>query len=49
MDGPSKTLDVHVMELRRKLEAFGPRVIHTFRGRGYLFGDSQAAISEDGR
>ncbi len=25
------------MELRRKLEAHGPRVIHTLRGRGYLF------------
>jgi two-component system, OmpR family, copper resistance phosphate regulon response regulator CusR len=49
MEVPSKTLDVHVMELRRKLEACGPRVIHTFRGRGYLYGDSQAAISEEGR
>jgi len=25
------------MELRRKLEAHGPRVIHTVRGRGYLY------------
>jgi two-component system, OmpR family, copper resistance phosphate regulon response regulator CusR len=48
IDGPSKTLDVHIMELRRKLEASGPRVIHTFRGRGYLFGDPQSAISEGG-
>ena len=32
----SNTLEVHVMELRRKLEAHGPRVIHTLRGRGYL-------------
>src|SRR5262245_9538357 len=38
-DGLSNTLEVHVMELRRKLEAHGPRLIHTFRGRGYLFGD----------
>jgi len=38
-EGPTKTLDVHVMELRRKLEAFGPRLIHTLRGRGYLFGE----------
>jgi len=37
-DGLSNTLEVHVMELRRKLEAFGPRVIHTVRGRGYLLG-----------
>ena len=36
-DGLSNTLEVHVMELRRKLEAHGPRVIHTVRGRGYLF------------
>jgi two-component system, OmpR family, copper resistance phosphate regulon response regulator CusR len=36
-DGLSNTLEVHVMELRRKLEAYGPRVIHTMRGRGYIF------------
>jgi two-component system copper resistance phosphate regulon response regulator CusR len=39
-DGCSNTLEVHVMELRRKLEARGPRLIHTLRGRGYLFGKS---------
>ena len=33
-DGLSNTLEVHVMELRRKLEAHGPRLIHTLRGRG---------------
>ena len=37
-DGLSNTLEVHIMELRRKLEAHGPRMIHTARGRGYLFG-----------
>ena len=37
-DGLSNTLEVHVKELRRKLEAFGPRVIFTLRGRGYLLG-----------
>ena len=37
-DGLSNTLEVHVMELRRKLEVHGPRLIHTLRGRGYLFG-----------
>lgn len=43
-DGFSNTLEVHVMELRRKLEAHGPRVIHTVRGRGYVFrGPSQEA------
>jgi two-component system, OmpR family, copper resistance phosphate regulon response regulator CusR len=36
-DGFSNTLEVHVMELRRKLEAHGSRVIHTVRGRGYLY------------
>ena len=39
-DGMSHTLEVHVMELRRKLEAYGPRVIHTLRGQGYVFGGS---------
>ena len=37
-DGLSNTLEVHVMELRRKLEAHGPRLLHTLRGRGYMFG-----------
>jgi two-component system copper resistance phosphate regulon response regulator CusR len=36
-DGLSNTLEVHVMELRRKLEAHGSRLIHTLRGRGYVF------------
>jgi two-component system copper resistance phosphate regulon response regulator CusR len=39
-DGLSNTLEVHVVELRRKLEAHGPRLIHTLRGRGYLFGEA---------
>jgi DNA-binding response OmpR family regulator len=39
-DGLSNTLEVHVMELRRKLETHGVRMIHTLRGRGYLFGNS---------
>jgi two-component system copper resistance phosphate regulon response regulator CusR len=42
-DGLSNTLEVHVMELRRKLEAHGPRLIHTLRGRGYVFGDLPGA------
>ena len=37
-DGTSNTLEVHIMELRRKLEALGPRLIDTVRGRGYVFG-----------
>lgn len=35
-DGLSNTIEVHVKELRRKLEGLGPRVIHTLRGRGYV-------------
>jgi two-component system copper resistance phosphate regulon response regulator CusR len=42
-DGLSNTLEVHVMELRRKLEAHGPRLIHTLRGRGYVFGEAPGA------
>jgi two-component system copper resistance phosphate regulon response regulator CusR len=42
-DGLSNTLEVHVMDLRRKLEAHGWRLIHTLRGRGYVFGDDPAA------
>ena len=42
-DGLSNTLEVHVMEVRRKLEAHGPRLIHTLRGRGYRFGDAAGA------
>ena len=37
-DGLSNTLEVHIVELRRKLEAHGPRLIYTLRGRGYAFG-----------
>jgi two-component system, OmpR family, copper resistance phosphate regulon response regulator CusR len=43
-DGTSNTLEVHVMELRRKLEAKGPRLIQTLRGRGYLFGDPPGGL-----
>lgn len=35
-DGLSNTLEVHVMELRKKLEAHGPRLIYTLRNRGYV-------------
>lgn len=28
-------VEVHISSLRRRLEAFGPRIIHTVRGRGY--------------
>jgi DNA-binding response OmpR family regulator len=35
-DGLSNTIEVHIKELRRKLEEFGPRVIQTRRGQGYV-------------
>ncbi len=38
-DACSNTPEVHVMELRKKLEAYGPRLIHTLRHRGYCFGE----------
>jgi two-component system copper resistance phosphate regulon response regulator CusR len=41
-DGLSNTLEVHIVELRRKLEAHGPRLLHTRRGRGYVFEDAPA-------
>ncbi|HLW65222.1 MAG TPA: response regulator transcription factor [Gemmataceae bacterium] len=40
-DGTSNSLEVHIMELRRKLEAHGPRLIFTVRGKGYVFGESE--------
>lgn len=46
-DGLSNTLEVHVMELRRKLEAHGPRLIHTVRGRGYLFGETPPLLRQE--
>jgi DNA-binding response OmpR family regulator len=48
-DGLSNTLEMHVVELRRKLESLGPRVIHTLRGRGYYFGDPPGADPEAAR
>lgn len=45
-DGLSNTLEFHVMELRRKLEAHGPRLIHTLRGRGYRFGTPDDELDE---
>lgn len=47
-DGLSNTLEVHVKELRRKLEAHGARLIHTLRGRGYLFGAPPGAGAGSG-
>ena len=47
-DFVSNTLDVHVKELRRGLEKWGPRLIRTVRGRGYLLGDAAPPAAEDG-
>jgi DNA-binding response OmpR family regulator len=44
----SNTLDVHIKELRRALEARGPRLIQTVRGRGYSLGDPHPLASEEG-
>jgi two-component system copper resistance phosphate regulon response regulator CusR len=35
----SNTLEVHIMELRRKLEVHGPRLIQTLRGQGYFLSE----------
>jgi DNA-binding response OmpR family regulator len=35
-DISSNTFEVHLKELRRKLEALGPRLIHNRRGHGYF-------------
>jgi DNA-binding response OmpR family regulator len=43
-DGFSNTLEVHIKDLRRKLEMHGPRLIQTRRGRGYVL---DAAMSEE--
>ncbi|HWB12717.1 MAG TPA: response regulator transcription factor [Pirellulales bacterium] len=40
-DGISNTVEVHVMALRRKLEAAGERLIQTVRGRGYKLQELQ--------
>jgi DNA-binding response OmpR family regulator len=44
-DGLSNTLEVHVFELRRKLEAHGTRLIHTLRGRGYILNEPTRELS----
>jgi two-component system, OmpR family, response regulator len=36
-------VEVHVSALRRKLEAHGPRLIHTVRGAGYSLGPPESA------
>ncbi|OYO12734.1 DNA-binding response regulator [Enemella evansiae] len=36
----ANVVEVHVSTLRRKLERYGPRVVHTVRGEGYRLGES---------
>jgi DNA-binding response OmpR family regulator len=38
-DPHTRTLDVHLVELRRQLEAHGSRIIHNVRGYGYRFSE----------
>ena len=38
VDTSSNTFEVHLKELRRKLETLGPRLIHNRRGHGYFLG-----------
>lgn len=47
-DGISNTLEVHVFELRKRLETQGDRLIHTLRGRGYVFGDPSGKPLREG-
>ena len=46
-DGLSNTLEVHVKELRRKLESHGPRLIHTLRGRVISWATHRTHSGED--
>ncbi len=47
-DFVSNTLEVHIKELRRALEAWGPRLIQTVRGQGYMLGDPPSPAVEEG-
>jgi two-component system copper resistance phosphate regulon response regulator CusR len=46
-DFVSNTLDVHINALRRVLEVWGSRLIHTVRGRGYVLGDPPSPVGEE--
>jgi two-component system response regulator RegX3 len=47
--GPTKTLDVHVSSLRKKLDddPAAPRYIHTVRGVGFRFASPEEAASSE--
>jgi two-component system response regulator RegX3 len=46
--GPTKTLDVHVSALRKKLgdDPAGPRYLHTVRGVGFRFASSAELVGD---
>ena len=46
-DFVSNTLDVHINALRRAIEARGPRLIQTVRGKGYLLGGLPDPATEE--
>jgi DNA-binding winged helix-turn-helix (wHTH) protein len=41
-------VEVHVSALRRKLEASGPRIIHTVRGAGYALRPAGPEVRTNG-
>lgn len=43
--GQSQVVETYVSYLRRKLDALGPRLIHTKRGVGYLLRPAEAAAA----
>jgi two-component system, OmpR family, response regulator len=43
--GQSQIVETYVSYLRRKLDAFGPRLIHTRRGVGYLLRSAGGGIT----
>jgi two-component system, OmpR family, response regulator len=43
--GQSQIVETYVSYLRRKLDALGPRLIHTKRGVGYLLRPAEAAAA----
>ena len=46
--GQSQIVETYVSYLRRKLDALGPRLIHTKRGVGYLLRPAAGVRSPDG-
>jgi two-component system OmpR family response regulator len=46
-NGQSQIVETYVSYLRRKLDALGPRLIHTRRGAGYLLRPAEGPHSPD--